>query len=178
MHLSSRISGFTGSILRALASAILVSGAALPALAQSAGGVRTEANTGLFTLAHGHAAFVYLVDVGPPTALPTRVTLELLDAAGNPLRRTHGTLLPSQPLRLTFTGSPSGPAIAVRARAVLSTSVENEDSAPILTFEVFNQQTFDSFANASCKVKFDPEGTGGKVLGDCGGCHISTTFDR
>jgi hypothetical protein len=159
-----------------IAAACLVS-ASSPAAAQPPGVAVTESSTGLFTLARGHSASVYLVDVGDPEAAPTDAVIELLDATGTVLRRTRGELRPGQSVRLTWNGPATG-SYPIRARALLRTPEENTASSPMLTLEVHNQQTFDSFANATCRLKFDPEGTGGKVLGNCGSCETAVTFDR
>jgi hypothetical protein len=79
-------------------------------------------------------------------------------------------------VRLGFDAPPAR-AIAFRARARLVTSIDNLASAPILTLEVFNDQTLDSFAIETCRMKYDPKGTGGEVLGNCGGCETSSETD-
>jgi hypothetical protein len=160
---------------RLLFLAAMLLGASLPLAAQTPS-VETEATTGLFTLPRGHSAVVYLADVGERDAAPTQVTIELIAGDNSVIRRVSGEIRPGRPLRLTAPGPDSG-AISFRARATLRTPQSNLVSAPMLTLEVFNQQTFDAFANATCQLKYDPEGTGGKVLGNCGGCHIEVTFD-
>lgn len=134
---------------------------------------RTTSSTGLFTLHEGHSIALTLVETGGPAARRSGVVLELLNNSDAVIARAQGELLPGQPVWLSF-DTPPAEGIAFRARARVSTSVENLASAPILTLEVFNEQTFDSFAIESCRMKYDPKGTSGGVLGDCGGCETST----
>ena len=58
------------------------------------------------------------------------------------------------------------------AEAVLVTSRANPGTAPVLTVEVVNQLTLDTFTTTSCAIPYDPKGTSGEVLGSCGGCHF------
>ena len=172
-----RVSPWRKVAIAPLVAAALLKSVPAPVVAQSEREVHTAASTGLFTLARLHSATLYLVDAGQSTAATTDAILELLDAEDVVIRRTSGELRPGRPLRLTLNGPETG-TMAFRARVMLRTSEANIASAPMLTLEVFNQQTFDSFTNATCRLKFDPEGTGGKVLGDCGGCEISVNFDH
>lgn len=135
----------------------------------SASAVRTTSSTGLLTLHPGHSVALTLVETGGPAAQPGTVVLELLNKADAVIARARGELRPGQPVRLHFDGPISG-SLLLRARARVVTSIENLKSAPILTLEVFNDQTLDSFAVQACRMKFDPKGTGGEVLGNCGGC--------
>lgn len=138
--------------------------------------VRTRSSTGLYTLQDGHSAALTVVEAGGRDALPTAVALELLDAADVVIAQRTGVLRPGHPVRLSFESTPPR-GLVVRARARLVTSIDNLTSAPILTLEIFNDQTLDSFAVQTCRLKYDPEGTGGKVLGNCGGCETSFETD-
>jgi hypothetical protein len=149
--------------------ALSVLGLAAPATAES---VRITSNTGLFTVNAGHSAALTLVETGGTAAEASAVTLELLDGADRLLARRSGTLLPGQPIRLALPAVSTGVRL-VRARARLTTAEDNLASAAILTFEVFNPQSLDSFVAQTCRMEYDPEGTGGRVLGDCGGCSTS-----
>jgi hypothetical protein len=160
---------------RALAQLLTV-GVALAGAAE-AGQVRTTTSTGLFTLQEGHSAALTLVETGGSAARPSAVVLELLAANDQLLARQVAELRPGQPVRLSF-DTPRTGGEPFRARARVTTAETNLASAPILTLEVFNDQTLDSFAVESCRMKFDPKGTGGEVLGNCGGCQTTSQFDR
>ena len=157
--------------------AAMLLGASLPLAAQAQPTVETDATTGLYSLPRGHSAVVYLADVGGRDAGPTLATIELFAADNSVIRRVSGEISPGHPLRLVAPGPDSG-VIAFRARATLRTPQSNVLSAPVMTVEIFNQLTFDVIANATCLLKYDPEGTGGRVLGNCGGdCELQVTVD-
>lgn len=152
-----------------------LAGSALAA-ESSASVVRTTSSTGLITLHPGHSVALTLVETGGPAAQPGTVVLELLNKSDAVIARARGELRPGQPVRLSFDGPLTG-SLLLRARARVVTSIENLKSAPILTLEVFNDQTLDSFAVQTCRMKFDPKGTGGEVLGNCGGCETWSETD-
>jgi hypothetical protein len=134
---------------------------------------RTVSSTGLFTLHPGHSMALTLVETGGSAARSSAVVLELVDSADAVIARFQGELLPGRPVGLTF-DTPPPQGVAIRARVRVSTPIENLASAPILTLEVWNDQTLDSFAIATCRMRYDPKGSSGEVLGDCGGCETST----
>jgi hypothetical protein len=138
-----------------------------PAAAQEPS-VRTTTSTGLFTVNGGHRATLTLVETGGSAAAASEVTLEIVDGADRTIARHSAQLEPGQPVRLHLSATQG--TRYVRARARVTTSEENLASAPILTFEVHNQQSLDAFAVETCLIKYDPKGTSGPVLGDCGGC--------
>jgi hypothetical protein len=158
--------------------AILFVGAALAAAAPASAQeerVRTVVRTGLYSLNRGHTAHLNLVDVGNrQEAAPTQVVLRLLDDRNRVVGRLAGVLRPGQPLRLAVPLPLAGnrSALVVRAEATLLTPVGNLGSSPILTFEMFNDRTLDSFTTTSCPVPYDPEGVGGRLSASCGGCQI------
>jgi hypothetical protein len=161
------------STLVLLSAAVAVAAAiASPAAAQEPR-VRTVAGTGFYTLLPGHTAFLTLADVGLPETEPTEVVLRLRDREERVVREIRGQVAPGRILRLSLQGPSAGVRI-VRAEAELVTSRTNFGTAPILTLETVNVATRDAFANAGCALAYDPEGTGGKVLGDCGGCQVLT----
>lgn len=160
---------------RALA-LLALAGAGLAAAAQAAQ-VRTTSSTGLFTLQDGHSATLTLVETGGTSAQPSAVVIELLGAGDQVIARKVAQLEPGRPVRLSVAGPRSGGEL-IRARARVTTSDANLASAPILTLEVHNDQTLDAFAVETCRMKFDPKGTGGEVLGNCGGCETVSRFDR
>lgn len=161
------------STIAVLSAAVAVAAAiASPAAAQEPR-VRTVAGTGFYTLRPGHTAHLTLGDVGLPGTEPTEVVLRLRDREERVVREVRGELAPGRIVRLSLQGPTAG-ALIVRAEAVLVTSRTNFGTAPILTLETVNVASRDVFANASCALPYDPEGTGGKVLGDCGGCQILT----
>ena len=104
-------------------------------------------------------AFVRAAAAPAAEAEVRAVAVTVTDEKGNPVEG----LLPEEV------------ALLENGVARVVTSLENRMSAPILTLEAFNEQTLDSFALQTCRMEFDPEGTGGKVLGNCGGCN--TTFE-
>lgn len=169
---ASRITGAAAALLAALAAASV----APPAQAE-AGQVRTVASTGLFTLHGGHTVHLHLIDLGDRRAEATTAVLKLVDGQNRVVKRLRATLRPGKPLRLTMPGPDSGPLV-VRAEAVLLTGDTNLTTAPMLTVEVVNDATLDAFTTESCLVPFDPEGTGGRVLGDCGGCFVLVELGR
>jgi hypothetical protein len=156
--------------------AFLVAGALaalVPAHAQEPQ-LRAVVRTGLYSLNRGHTAHLNLVDVGDrQQTTPTQVVLRLLDDRNRVVGRLSGVLRPGQPLRLAVPlpfGGNRAPLV-VRAEAILLTAADNLASSPILTFEMFNDRTLDSFTSTTCLVPWDPEGVGGRV-GFCGGCWI------
>jgi hypothetical protein len=155
---------------------LAVAGAGLAAAAQAAQ-VRTTSSTGLFTLQDGHSAALTLVETGGTSARPSAVVLELLGPGDQVIARRIAQLEPGRPVRLSYDVPRAGGEL-IRARARVTTDETNLASAPILTLEVFNDQTLDAFAFETCRMKFDPKGTGGEVLGNCGGCHTVSQFDR
>lgn len=155
---------------------LVLAGAGLAATAEAAQ-VRTTSSTGLFTLPEGHSATLTLVETGGSAAGPSAVVLELLGAADQVLARQSAQLRPGHPVQLRLE-SPRDVGERIRARARVTTGDANRASAPILTLEVHNDQTLDTFAVERCRMKFDPKGTGGEVLGNCGGCETTTTFDH
>lgn len=155
---------------------LVLAGAGLAAAAHAAQ-VRTTSSTGLFTLQDGHSAALTLVETGGANARPSSVVLELLGAGDQVIARRVAQLEPGRPVRLSLGGLNSGGEL-IRARARVTTSDANLASAPILTLEVFNDQTLDAFAVERCRMKFDPKGTGGEVLGNCGGCETVSQLDR
>jgi hypothetical protein len=155
---------------------LALAGAGLAAAAQAAQ-LRTTSSTGLFTLQDGHSAALTLVETGGTRARPSAVVLELLGASDQVIARKVAQLEPGRPVRLGLDGARSGGEL-IRARARVTTDESNLASAPILTLEVFNDQTLDAFAVERCRMKFDPKGTGGEVLGNCGGCETVSELDR
>ena len=155
------------AVLAALVSLVTIASSA-PLAAQSTR-LQTTASTGLHTLASRHTMLVRLVQVGE--AEPTEVVLRVLDAEDRELHSVRGVLVAGQQVRLSLDGPAQGRR-AVRAEAVLVTSRTNLGTAPILTVEFVNQASFDSVVAANCPIPYDPKGTGGEVLGNCGGCQI------
>ena len=134
--------------------------------------LQTTASTGLHLLANRHTMHVFLVQVGEAVE-PTEVELRVLDAQDRELRNVRGVLVAGEPVRLSLEG-PSQGARAVRVEAVLVTSRTNLGTAPVLNVEVVNQLTLDSSTASSCPIPYDPKGSGGEVLGNCGGgCQIN-----
>lgn len=158
-----------------LAGTSLAALSALPA-EDSSGQVRTTSSTGLFTLHEGHSVALSLVETGGSAARPSAVVLELVNASDAVIARASGELRRGEPVRLGF-DTPPARGTGFRARARLVTSIDNLASAPILTLEVWNDQTLDAFAIETCRMKYDPKGTGGAVLGNCGGCETSSETD-
>lgn len=155
---------------------LALAGAGL-ATAAHAAQARTTTSTGLFTLQDGHSAALTLVETGGSSARPSAVVLELLGAGDQVIARAAGELRPGQPVRLSYEAPRAGGEL-IRARARVTTSDANLASAPILTLEVFNDQTLDAFALERCRMKYDPKGTPGEVLGNCGGCETSSQLLR
>jgi hypothetical protein len=166
-----------GALPRLALALVFVALAGTPLAAESSGRVvRTTSSTGLFTLHPDHSVVLSLVEAGGSAARASGVVLELLNASDAVIARAQGDLRPGQPVQLHFDG-PTGSEVSFRARARLITSIENLAAAPLLTLEVFNEQTLDSFAIQTCRMKYDPKGTSGGVLGNCGGCETSFETD-
>lgn len=167
MFTSSMLVRFRRASLAALTSLVAIPCSA-PLVAQGTS-LQIVASTGLHTLAVRHTMRVRLVEVGE--AEPIEVELRLLDPEDRVVRSVRGVLAAGDPVQLSLQGPPQG-ARALRAEAVLVTTRSNLGTAPVLTVEVVNQQTLDSFTTTSCAIPYDPKGTSGEVLASCGGCHF------
>jgi hypothetical protein len=138
--------------------------------------LRTVAATGLFTLGRGHTANLTLVETGGETAQPQEVILRVRALDDRILAQVRRELAPGEPVRLALPG-PSTGSVLFRAEAVLLSSTNNFATAPVFTVEVTNAATGGSFVATTCAVPYDPEGTGGPVIGDCGGCQFLVSFE-
>ena len=164
----------TSSRLPAALLLVATLAAAAPAAAQEPM-ERAIARTGLYTVQRGHSASLHLVDVGDRAEVePMAAVIRLLDSRDRVVGRVEGVLRPGQPLRLVVPQSPAGNRnpVVLRAEATLVGPAGNFASRPILTLETLDERSADSFTAASCAIPWDPEGPGGRVTGDCGGCHV------